>query len=333
MIIVTKIPFRVSISGGGTDLPAFYQKYGASLITASINRYMHVFVGESQTSDKIKLYHHSKECVGINEVDKIEHGIIRESLKFLKINKALEIGSFSEIEPQTGLGSSSVFTVGLLAGLHALKREYVSPEQLAEEACHVEIDLVGKPIGKQDQYAAAIGGINELIIDKSGKVTVNRLDLNSEFIRELENRLLMFYTGSTRDANVILAEQSEKIKLEKSANESMQAIALIGKHIETALAMGDIDEFGALLHAHWLAKKTISDKMSNPKIDSVYTSALRYGAIGGKLIGAGGSGFLLFCTKEDKQSRYELITTMEASGLKFMDFRFEFEGVKVLTNI
>jgi D-glycero-alpha-D-manno-heptose-7-phosphate kinase len=332
-MIVTKVPYRLSIAGGGTDLPAFYEKHGASLITASISKYMYVFVSRPAANDKIQLYHHAKETVNICDIDKIEHAIIRESLKFMKIDFALEVGSMCDVQSSSGLGSSSVFTVGLLAGLHALKREYVSPEQLAEEACHVEIDLVGKPIGKQDQYAAAIGGINELIIDKSGKVTVNRLDLNSEFIRELENRLLMFYTGSTRDANVILAEQSEKIKLEKSANESMQAIALIGKHIETALAMGDIDEFGALLHAHWLAKKTISDKMSNPKIDSVYTSALRYGAIGGKLIGAGGSGFLLFCTKEDKQSRYELITTMEASGLKFMDFRFEFEGVKVLTNI
>lgn len=333
MIIVTKVPFRLSISGGGTDLPAYYEKFGANLITSSINRYMHVFIGDSQTSDKIKLYHHSKECVGVNELDKIEHGIIRESLKFLKINKALEIGSFSEIEPQTGLGSSSVFTVGLLAGLHALKREYVSQEQLAEEACHVEIDLVGKPIGKQDQYAAAIGGINELVIDKSGNVKVNRMNFDPEFIRELENRLMMFYTGSTRDANVILEEQSEKIKSEKTTEDKMLAISKIGRNIATAIAGQDINMFGELLHAHWTVKRSISNKMSDNVINGIYKVALNSGAIGGKIIGAGGHGFMLFCLKDRKLSRHKLTQEMAEHGIKAMDFRFEFEGAKVLTNI
>ncbi len=332
MIIVTKVPFRLSIASGGCDLPSFANKYGANLITASINRYMHVFIGQSQTSDKIKLYHHSKECVGINEIDKIEHAIIRESLKFMKINKACEIGSFSEIEPGTGLGSSSVFTVGLLAGLHALKREYVSPEQLAEEACHVEIDLVGKPIGKQDQYAVAIGGINELVIDTSGKVKVNRMNFDPEFIRELENRLLMFYTGTTRDANEILTEQSKKIVSDIDTENTMRKIAGIGLDIKEALLHGNITEFGYLLNEHWSAKKSISGKMSNPVINDACFEAMKRGANGFKLIGAGGNGFILCCLDE-LEFRKELKHAMEYMGLKFMDFRFEFEGVKVLTNI
>lgn len=331
-MIITKVPYRLSIAGGGCDLPAFYEKHGASLITASISKYMYVFVSRPAASDKIQLYHHAKETVSVNEIDKIEHNIIRETLKFLKIDFPLEIGSMCDVPVASGLGSSSVFTVGLLAGLHALKREYVSPEQLAEEACHVEIDLVGKPIGKQDQYAAAIGGINELVIDKSGKVTVNRMNLDTEFIRDLENRLMMFYLGSTRDANVILAEQSEKIKKSDAiAEDAMLFIAGVGQDIKKALINKNITEFGLSLNNHWNAKKLISDKMSNHDIEWYYELAMSNGAIGFKNIGAGGGGFILVCCEEGM--RRMLKNAMEVAGLKFMDFRFEFEGAKVLTNI
>lgn len=333
-MIITKVPYRLSIAGGGTDLPAYSSTFGANLITASINKYMYVLVSRPAASDKIQLYHHAKETVSVQDIDKIEHNIIRETLKFLKIDFAVEIGSMCDVPNGTGLASSSVFTVGLLAGLHALKREYVSPEQIAEEACHVEIDLVGKPIGKQDQYAVAIGGINELVIDRSGKVTVNRMNLDPEFIRELENRLLMFYTGTTRDANEILAEQSEKIKSTGEAQDKMQAIASIGQKIKECLMDGDIDGFGEQLHSHWLVKKRISDKMSNASIDNYYNHALKCGAIGSKVIGAGGSGFMLFCIKEGSfYDRIYFLNEMTSCGLKYMDFRFEFEGVKVLTNI
>jgi D-glycero-alpha-D-manno-heptose-7-phosphate kinase len=332
-MLIIRTPFRLPLGGGGTDLPAYYKQFGGQLLTASINRYMFVMINEPVTSDKIKLYHHGKETVDISDIDKIEHGILRESLKLHKINRPVEIGSMADIEAGTGMGSSSVFAVGLLAGLNALERKFVSPVEIAEEACSVEIDILNKPIGKQDQYAAALGGINELIIDKTGKVTVNPFKLDKETIVELENRLLMFYTKTSRDANEILAEQSKKIEDDSMVDTTafiMDRIKEIGINIKDALLMGDIDLFGLLLNKHWYLKKGISKKMSSMNIDWAYEKALQNGAIGGKLMGAGGGGFLLLCCKNGK--RKELKEVMIRAGLKYMDFRFEFEGVKILAN-
>lgn len=328
-MIVVKIPFRLSIGGGGTDLPAYYSKFGGLLITSTINKYMYVVINENAIDNKIRLYYKWTEIKELYELDKIDHNIIRESLKYLDIKQPIEIGSYSEIPAQTGLGSSSVFTVGLLAGLHELKGEFVSPIQLAEEACHVEIDLVGKPIGKQDQYAAALGGFFIMNIDKSGKVVIERLNIDKETIMELECRLLMFYTGQTRDANEILGEQSQKAKEEDQKTiEAMHIIKSIGQDIGDSLLRGDIDTFGMLLHEHWLAKNNISEKMSSSFIDECYLKGLNAGALGGKIIGSGGGGFLLLLCRAGK--RLEVKAHMEALGLKFMDFRFEYNGVKTL---
>lgn len=327
-MIITRAPFRLPLAGGGTDLPAYYSQFGGQLVTASINRYMFVFLNEPATSDKIKLYYSNTEIV--QDVSEIKHNIIRESLKLHGIKGNLEIGSMADLEAGTGMGSSSVFTVALLAGLNTLKRKFISSKDLAEEACKVEIELVGKPIGKQDQYASCFGGINELKIDKSGEVTVNPLKLDKETIFELENRLLMFYTNITRDTNDILSDQSEKIKDNQSTIEVMHEIKQIGIGIKDALIKGYITHFGKLLHVHWITKKTISQKMSSLQIDSWYELALKNGALGGKIMGAGGGGLLLFCAKEGQ--RKHLKETMQQAGLKYMDFRFEFEGVKVLTN-
>jgi D-glycero-alpha-D-manno-heptose-7-phosphate kinase len=327
-MIIIRAPFRLPIGGGGTDLPAYYKQFGGQLITASINRYMFVNINEPATSDKIKLYYKFSEQV--NDVSEIKHDIIRESLKLHNINRPIEIGSMADIEAGTGMGSSSVFTVALLVGLNTLERKFISPKDLAEEACMVEINLVGKPIGKQDQYASCFGGINELIIDKTGTVTVNPLKPDREVIFELENRLLMFYTNVTRDANEILSEQSEKVVDQLEVIEAMHEIKEIGWDIKKALLSGDIDKFGKCLHDHWIVKKTISDKMSSTEIDHWYQLALQNGALGGKIMGAGGGGLLLFCVKQG--GRKQLKDTMQRFGLKYMDFRFEFEGVKVLAN-
>ncbi len=327
-MIIVRVPFRLPLGGGGTDLPSYYRHFGGQLITASINRYMFVSINEPATSDKIKLYYAYTERV--NDVSEIQHNIIRESLKLHEINRPIEIGSMADCDAGTGLGSSSVFTVGLLAGLNTMQNKFISPLELAEEACKVEIDLVGKSIGKQDQYASALGGINELIINKSGKVTVNPLSLDKEIIFELENRLLMFYTNVTRDANEILSEQSKKID-ELEVIEAMQEIKQIGIDIKKALLSGDIDNFGKCLHQHWIVKKTISTKMSNDYIDSCYKSALNNGALGGKIMGAGGGGFLLLCAKVGE--RRKLKSSMDLMGLKQMYFRFEFEGCKVVINV
>lgn len=328
-MIIIRSPFRLSVAGGATDLPAYYSKYEGLLITAAINKYMYVIINDKAIDDKIRLYYKFTEIKDIAEINKIDHNIIRESLKLHNINYPVEIGSFSQIPAGSGMGSSSVFTVALLAGLNTLKRNFISPYQLAEEACKVEIDLVGKPIGKQDQYATTFGGINKLKINTSGDVTVIPFSLDSETIFELENRLLMFYTGQTRDANEILSEQSRRIN--EGNTSYMHIIKQIGIDIERALINGNITEFGHLLHSHWTAKRNITGSMSNSKIDGLYELGLMNGAIGGKVIGAGGGGFLLFCVKEGK--RKALITAMQNRGLKYMDFRFEFEGCKVLTNI
>lgn len=327
-MIIIRSPFRLPLGGGGTDLPSYYQRFGGQLITASINRYMFVSINEPATSDKIKLYYAQTERV--KDVSEIEHNIIRESLKLHGINRPLEIGSMADLEAGTGMGSSSAFTVALLAGLNTLERKFISPADLAEEACRVEMELVGKPIGKQDQYASCYGGINELLISKTGKVTVNPLKLDKEIIFELENRLMMFYTNTTRDANEILAEQGRKID-DMEVIEDMHEIKEIGQQIKKSLLVGDITEFGELLHEHWIVKKTISDKMSSTDIDDCYKIALKNGALGGKIMGAGGGGILLLCS--GKCNRKQLRDAMRETKLKYMDFRFEFEGVKVVINV
>ena len=237
----------------------------------------------------------------------------------------------ADLSAGTGMGSSSSYTVGLINGLNTMLRRHISIKDLAEEACKVEIDLIGKPIGKQDQYAAAYGGIIQLEIDRLGKTEVTPLNLEHEIIYELENRLMMFYTNINRDANKILSEQSSKAnKDEGIVVESMHKIKQIGFKVKESLIKGDIDEFGKLLHSHWLVKKKISSKMSNPDIDKWYKIGLENGAIGGKIMGAGGGGFMLFCVSNGYRKR--LRSAIEATGLKYMDFRFDFEGSKVLFN-
>lgn len=320
-MIIIRVPFRVPLGGGGTDLPGYSSVYGGSLVTASINKYMYVSINEPATSDKIKLYYKFSEIV--TDISSITHNIIRESLKLHNIDSAIEIGSMADIEAGTGMGSSSAFTVGLLAGLNALKRNFISPIDLAEEACKVEIDLVKKPIGKQDQYAVAVGGINKMDIDTSGSVSIHPLKISQDTLIELESRLMMFYTGITRDANEVLSAPKD--------TDSMHTIKKIGEDIAKALMNGDIDTFGDLLHRHWETKRRLNDKMSNDQINEWYNLAMFNGALGGKIMGAGGGGFLLLCVKE--RNRRSVRMALENQRLRFMDFRFEFEGVKILVNV
>lgn len=335
-MITVRAPFRLPLGGGGTDLPSYYHKNDGFLITAAINKYMFMNINVPAIVNKIKIQYSKVESVNLDEIEKIEHEIVRESLKYLKIKSPVEISSMADLSAGTGMGSSSSYTVALLKGLNAMLKRDISTHDLAEEACKVEIDLIGKPIGKQDQYAAAYGGLIQLDIDRLGNVKVTPLILDTEVIYELENRLLMFYTGKERDANSILGEQSEKIKKAKAGSENtalayMDKIKSIGYKIKDALLSEDIDGFGKLMHEHWLTKKSVSDKMSNNEIDTWYDLAMSNGAIGGKIMGAGGGGFLLLCVENGK--RKHLRKTMEQSGLKYMDFKFDWEGAKVLVNI
>ncbi|HEX2786723.1 MAG TPA: galactokinase [Ignavibacteria bacterium] len=336
-MIVVRAPFRLPLGGGGTDLPSYYQKNEGFLITAAINKYMFININEPAIVNKIKINYSKVEIICPQDIDSLQHEIVRESLKYLKAIRPMEISSMADLSAGTGMGSSSSYAVGLLKALNAMLRRDISTHELAEEACKVEIELIGKPIGKQDQFASAFGGIIQLDIDRLGNVTVTPLDLDHEVIYELENRLLMFYTDMERDANQILGEQSKKIseakpeKNKSSALDYMDKIKNIGYKIKETLLDDDIDSFGKLLHEHWLTKKSVSDKMSNSKIDDWYDLAMKNGAIGGKIMGAGGGGFLLLCTENGK--RKHLRKTMESAGLKYMDFKFDFEGAKVLVNI
>lgn len=331
-MIIVRTPFRLPIGGGGTDLPSYYKKYGGNLITSSINKYMYVYINEPSLINKIKVGYTKIEIVDINNIDNIQHEIVRETFKYLNIKKPIEIYSMADLSAGTGMGSSSAYTVGLLHGLNTLNRRYISRKEIAEESCKIEIDLIGKPIGKQDQYASTFGGINELNINKNGNVTVNPIKLKNETIYELENRLMMFYTNINRDTNEIINDQSSKINIdEKKVINSMHRIKEIGFEIKDALLNDNIDKFGELLNDHWVEKKSISTKMSNPNIDKWYNLGIENGALGGKIMGAGGGGFLLFCVKNE--NRKKLRNKMEKEGLKYMDFRFDFEGVKVLANI
>lgn len=341
-MIIVRAPFRLPLGGGGTDLPSYYQDYEGFLLTAAINKYMYISINEPAVSDKIKINYSSVEQVYPNELKKIKHDIVRESLKYLKIYYPIEITSMADLAAGTGMGSSSSYTVCLLKALNHLKRRYISTAELAEEACKIEIDLIGKPIGKQDQYAAAFGGINQLEINNLGEVTITPVDLDQEVVYELENRLLMFYTNINRDATPILEEQNKKIsskkynvdKKEKNENTALQAmhsIKEIGYKVKNALIRGNIDDFGILLNDHWNIKKSISKQMSNTEIDEWYSLALKHGAIGGKIMGAGGGGFLLLCVENGK--RKDLRKIMENAGLRYMNFRFDWEGAKILVNI
>ena len=330
-MIIIRAPFRLPLGGGGTDLPSYYHKYEGSLITAAINKYMFININEPAIVNKIKVNYTKVEICEIDEVENIKHDIVRETLKYLHIKKPMEIFSMADLSAGTGMGSSSSYTVALLKGLNTMMKRDIPLHELAEEACKIEIDLIGKPIGKQDQYAAAYGGILQLEINRLGDVKVSPIDLDHEIKYEIENRLMMFYTNIERDANVVLTEQSNKAKAdEQTAINSMHRIKEIGIEIKQALLVGDIDKFGTLMHEHWLTKKKISDKMSTSNIDAWYELGLKNGALGGKLMGAGGGGFLLFCVKNGK--RKVLRKAMENAGLKYMDFKFDFEGVKILGN-
>ena len=331
-MITVRTPFRLPLGGGGTDLPSYYHKYEGFLVTSAINNYMYINVNVPAIVDKIKINYTKVEIVELNQIDTIQHGIVREVLQFLKVSGPLEISSMADLSAGTGMGSSSAYTVGLLRALNALNRRFISMHDLAEEACKIEIELLGKPIGKQDQYAAAFGGIITLEINRLGNVTITPLKINQETVYELENRLMMFYTNIQRDANEILAEQSQKARTdEKVAVDAMHRIKEIGRAIKHALETDNVTEFGKLMHQHWLEKKRISQKMSSSRIDAWYEKAMHSGALGGKLMGAGGGGFFVFCAENG--ARKTLRAAMEAEGLRYMNFRFDWEGSKLLVNV
>ena len=328
-MIITRTPFRITFGGGGTDLPAYYSRYGGFAFSAGIDKYMFINVNRPIVDDLVRVKYTKSEIV--THRDQLQHDIAREAMSMLGIENALEIISLADVPAGTGLGSSSCYAVGLLNALHSLKREYTPLEQLAQEACRLEIDILKKPIGKQDQYMAAFGGLTILEIDKDGKVKVKPANISEETIDNLNRNILIYYTQVQRNADEILEEQSQSIiKGQKNVTESMHYLKEIGHKMVEAMETGNITDAGLLLDSHWQHKRRISSKMSNPYIDEIYATAKQNGALGGKISGAGGGGFFLFYIEKDHP---KFRSAMKKFGLREMRYRFDYEGTKVLVNI
>lgn len=324
-MLLSKAPVRISLGGGGTDLKSYYSQFGGFLIAGAINKYMFIVVNP-RFSDSIRLSYSQTEIV--DTVDQIQHPIFREALQMLKIEKAIELVSVADVPSNCGLGTSSTFTVALLNGLHHFHRDYIHLKDLAEEACSLEIDRMGKPIGKQDQYAAAFGGINAYWFEKDGTVRVEPIRITPEKISDLERNILLFYVGKSRSADDILAVQNKaSSKGDSQTLDRLHQIKEIGLRTKTAFERGEIDTFGDLLHEHWTAKRKLSKGVSDPEIDELYEAGRSLGALGGKIIGAGGGGFMMFYCPGPKAP---LIEAMAKRNVHPMWFRFEFEGAKVI---
>lgn len=328
-MIITRTPFRLTLGGGGTDLPSFYCEHGGFVLAVGIDKYMYLHVNTPILEDFIRVQYSKTEIV--SHVEDVQHTLAREALRFFGIQNGIEIVSIADIPAGTGLGSSSCYLVGLLNAMHTLTQTPTSPVGLAEEACHIELQLLQKPIGKQDQYMAAFGGLTVLDIAKDGHVDVRRLCLGVELLETLESNLLLFYTGAARDAVSILAKQDNAAKQKKkTVINSLAEIKDIGVEIQDSIVHGNLRRFGELLDIHWQTKKRLSDSITNPQIDAWYELAKKRGAIGGKISGAGGGGFLMLYCEEDKSG---LRDALRRAGLRELNFRFDFEGSKVVFDI
>jgi len=328
-MIITRTPFRVPLGGGGTDLPSYYEKYGGFIFSAAIDKYMFISINQPIVDDLIRIKYSRSETV--SSVDEVQHEIVREVLKYLGLKNAIEVISMADIPAGTGLGSSGAYTVGLLNALHTLKRDSITFQELAEEACRIEIDLLKKSIGKHDQYMAAFGGLTSLEIGKDGKVKVGNGKISHATIDELEKNILLFFTGISRNANEILSPQSKAAEDEdRRVVEALHRIKEIGYKIQEVLEEGNLAKFGFLLDRHWQVKKNLPGKITDSRLDRLYEKAKKNGALGGKIMGAGGGGFFMFYCEEH---RNHVKKAMAEEGLREMRFRFDFEGTKVLINL
>lgn len=324
-MIISRAPVRISMGGGGTDLPYYYEKYGGFLMSVAINKYVYIMVNR-RFEESMRLSYSKTEIV--NEVNKIEHKIFRETLKYAKIDKQIELVSVADIPAQCGLGTSSAFTVALLNGLFEYQKRYINLEELARTACHIEIDLLKEPIGKQDQYAASFGGFRTYWFNQDGSVINESVNIKEEDMMELQNNIFLFYLNKERPASFILEVQNKKGKEGDLATlERLHKIKEIGLYTRKIFEKGKIDEFGELLHEHWLIKRKLSDRITDNFIDEAYDLARKNGATGGKVVGAGGGGFLLLYCPRDKS---KLISAMRKIGLEPMWFSFEHEGAKII---
>lgn len=324
-MIIARSPLRITLGGGGTDLPSYYRDHTGFLIAAAIDKYVYITLHQTFIDDLIVKY---SVLERVNNIDDLKHPIIREAFKLVGLEaRALEITSMADIPAGTGLGSSGSFTTSLLKALHAHRKQLIHPRELAEQACDIEINRLHEPIGKQDQYIAAFGGVTCFRFNRDDSVEAWPLKVDTETLYNLEDNLLLFFTGYSRSASSILKEQDDKTK--KSDTDMIQNLDYVkdlGLRSLKALESGELVEFGKLMHEHWQHKKRRSGGMSNPKIDEWYELAIANGAVGGKLIGAGGGGFLMFYADDKTKLRHAMIS----AGLTEVRFRFDFEGTKTI---
>lgn len=326
-MIISRSPLRISLGGGGTDLPSYYQQHTGFLIAAAIDKYVYITLHDTFVTDLIVKY---SKLERVAEASQLEHPIIREAMAMLEISgQSMELTSMADIPAGTGLGSSGSFTTALLKALHAWRKNLVHPAELAEQACDIELNRLHEPIGKQDQYISAYGGITCFKFLPDGKVEAWPLKISDETICDLEDNLLLFFTGYSRSASAILREQDSKSKVaDASMIENLHFVKDLGFQSQRALETGQLNEFARLMDVHWQRKKERSGGMSNAKINEWYNLAMGNGALGGKLIGAGGGGFLMFYADNKTKLRH----AMRGAGLKEVRFRFDFEGTKLVNS-
>jgi D-glycero-alpha-D-manno-heptose-7-phosphate kinase len=323
-MIIARSPLRITLGGGGTDLPSYYREHEGFLVAAAIDRYVYITIHQTFQSGFIIKY---SQLERVERREDIHHPIVREALALTGVTDKVEITSMADIPAGTGLGSSGSFTTALLRALHVHQKTIISTQDLAEQACHIEIERLGEPIGKQDQFIAAYGGVTCFRFNKTDTVEVWPAQVSAETLYNLEDGLVMFFTGTSRSASAILKDQDDRSKSKDSAIiDNLHYVKDLGLRSLKALETGDLRKFGALMDEHWQHKKKRSGAMSNPEIDKWYELAMRNGALGGKLIGAGGGGFLLFYTEDKKPVRHAL----REAGLEEVRIRFDFEGTKTL---
>ena len=326
-MIIVRSPLRITLGGGGTDLPSYYRKYSGFVLSAAITRYVYITISEAFWP-QIRLKYSKMEEV--ESVDEIHHPIIREAMRLTGVRGPyLEIVSLSDIPAGTGLGSSGSFTTALLSALHAVNRKFVSPQELAEQACHIEIDVLKEPVGKQDQYIAAFGGVTSFEFAPDDTVAVEPLNMPAEAMANLEDSLLLFFTGSARSASEILRHQDRQSKEEcGDMLENLHLTKTLGLQSREALLAGDLRRFSDLMATHWEHKKKRSPGMSSGPIDELYSLARANGALSGKVVGAGGGGFLMLYTEDKTRLR----RAMRGAGLREVRLQFDFGGTTVMAH-
>ncbi len=323
-MIGSRTPFRISFIGGGSDLKEFYSRAPGCVISTSINKYMYIFIHQF-FDNRIQIKYSKTELV--DQIIKIKHPIVREVLRKFDL-AGIDINSIADIPSGTGLGSSSSYTVGLLHALYGYIKEEISSERLASEASEIEIDILNEPIGKQDQYAAAVGGLNVIRFLSSGEVKVEPIQMHPTAYNKLQDNLLLFYSGITRKASDVLNDQKKKLISEQEKFDSTFQMTQLVDTAINYLYDSDLDGFGKTLDENWILKRSLSDRISNKIIDEIYSTAKKNGALGGKILGAGGGGFLLFYCRKENQNKLR----KALKGLREVDYKFDKVGTRIIYN-